>query len=128
MATLESQLDKRVKRLLDAHGAQHWQTTTMTKVYRGIPDRFVLYRGVFIGIELKGDDTPHQPLQLIKREKIREAGGISFYARGEKGYEFIVWLLDKIDEALAPPLQMVHYPTFVEYIDSMITQTEGVGL
>lgn len=45
---------------------------------RGTPDVLCCWNGVFIAAELKKDEgTAVEPLQLVKLEQIRQAGGIA---------------------------------------------------
>ena len=49
----------------------------------GIPDLFVLYRGVFAAIELKVKKNPASKLQVITLARIQKAGGLTWICRDE---------------------------------------------
>lgn len=52
---------------------------TQERGRRGVPDVLMCYRGFFVAIELKREGKTPDPLQTVKIQEIREAGGLAFY-------------------------------------------------
>lgn len=63
----------------------------------GIPDRFYLYKGVFVAIEVKATYNAPTELQLKRLKEIHEAGGIVAVMRG-KDFDKLRRIYDRIDE------------------------------
>jgi len=63
---------------------------------RGVPDLVCCINGIFIGIEIKVDKNKPTKLQWFHLERIRKAGGISFWVN-EKDWRNILnkkWFFD----------------------------------
>ena len=73
--TPEAKVKKKVRDLLEMHGAYY--TMPMTGGYgsSGVPDFLVCHKGRFIGIECKANGGKPTALQLFNMERIELAGG-----------------------------------------------------
>jgi len=60
-----------------------WVYHPSDKFVSGIPDIFVLYKGVFAAIELKVQKNPASKLQVITLAKIQRNGGLTWICRDE---------------------------------------------
>lgn len=83
MATPESKIKERVKKLLDKHGAYHFFPATGGYGRSGIPDIVGCYRGCFFAIECKAGANKPTALQERELQRIRKAGGFAFVVNEE---------------------------------------------
>jgi len=77
MATPESKVKKRVKKILDDLGAYHFSPMATGFGRSGVPDIIVCYKGKFIGIECKAGDNKPTLLQLRNIEDIKHNQGLA---------------------------------------------------
>ena len=75
MATPESKVKKRVKKILDDIGAYHFSPMATGFGRSGVPDIIACYKGKFIGIECKSGDNKPTLLQLRNIEDIKRTEG-----------------------------------------------------
>lgn len=83
MATPESKVKERVKKLLDKHGAYYFPPATGGYGRSGIPDIVGCYRGCFFAIECKAGANKPTALQERELQRIRKAGGFAFVVNEE---------------------------------------------
>jgi len=62
-----------------------WTYHPSDKWVSGIPDLFILYRGVFAAVELKVGKNKASRLQEIMLARIRAAGGMTWICYGDSG-------------------------------------------
>jgi len=77
MATPESKVKKRVKKILDDLGAYHFSPMMDGYGRSGVPDIIACYKGKFIGIECKAGDNKPTLLQLRNIEDIKRNQGLA---------------------------------------------------
>jgi hypothetical protein len=75
MATPESKVKLKVKKVLDELGAYHFSPMMTGYGHSGVPDIIVCYSGMFIGIECKSGKNVPTLLQESNMKRIRGAGG-----------------------------------------------------
>ena len=75
MATPESKVKKRVKKILDDLGAYHFSPMATGFGRSGVPDIIACYKGRFIAIECKSGDNKPTLLQLRNIEDIKRTEG-----------------------------------------------------
>ena len=73
----ESQFKTKVVRYIKSALPGAWVYHPSDKWVSGIPDLFILYRGVFAAIELKVGKNKPSKLQLITLERLTAAGAIT---------------------------------------------------
>jgi Holliday junction resolvase len=83
MATPESKVKERVKRLLDKFAAYHFSPATGGYGRSGIPDIVGCYRGHFFAVECKAGNNKPTALQERELQRIRDAGGFAFLVNEE---------------------------------------------
>jgi len=77
MATPESKVKKKVKKILDDLGAYHFSPMMDGYGRSGVPDIIACYKGRFIGIECKAGDNKPTLLQLRNIEDIKRNQGLA---------------------------------------------------
>lgn len=92
--TPEGKVQNDVKRYLKQNRIYHWRFQAQTNL-NGIPDILCLYKGFFIGLELKQENGVATGLQLRKIQNINDNGGIGLIV---KSVEEVKQLFDKIDK------------------------------
>ena len=73
--TPEAKVKKKVRSLLEAHGAYYAMPMTGGYGSSGVPDFLVCHHGRFIGIECKANGGKPTALQLNNMKRIELAGG-----------------------------------------------------
>lgn len=91
---LESKIQKDIRAYLTKKRVYHWRFQAQTNL-NGIPDILCLYKGFFIGLELKQENGVATGLQLRKIQNINDNGGIGLIV---KSVEEVKQLFDKIDK------------------------------
>lgn len=77
---LESELKRRVNRMIKAEFPEIWGYKTSDKFTAGIPDYLFCAWGVFAGVELKRPGEKPRKLQEHVMWQIRRAGGYAMWA------------------------------------------------
>ena len=77
MATPESKVKKKVKKILDDLGAYHFSPMATGFGRSGVPDIIVCYKGKFIGIECKAGKGKLTALQEYNIEQIKRNQGLA---------------------------------------------------
>ena len=77
MATPESKVKKKVKKILDDLGAYHFAPMATGFGRSGVPDIIACYKGKFIGIECKSGDNKPTLLQLRNIDDIKRNQGLA---------------------------------------------------
>ena len=95
MATPESKVKKRVKKILDDLGAYHFSPMTAGFGRSGVPDIIACYKGKFIGIECKAGDNKPTLLQLRNIEDIKRNQGLAIVVN-EGNIESLLALVKEI--------------------------------
>lgn len=72
---IESDLQRQVLAYLKKNRVYHFRFQAQSNL-NGLPDIICLYKGFFIGLELKADKGSPTELQLRKIKSINENGGI----------------------------------------------------
>ena len=72
---IESDLQRQVLSYLKKNRVYHFRFQAQSNL-NGLPDIICLYKGFFIGLELKADKGSPTELQLRKIKSINENGGI----------------------------------------------------
>ena len=93
--TPEAKVKKKVRSLLEAHGAYYAMPATGGYGVSGIPDFLVCHHGRFIGIETKAGSNKPTALQLFNMERIELAGGTAVVIN-EDNLNDLVKLLESI--------------------------------
>lgn len=91
---LESKIQKDIRAYLTKKRVYHWRFQAQTNL-NGIPDILCLYKGFFIGLELKQENGVATGLQLRKIKNINDNGGIGLIV---KSVEEVKQLFDQIDK------------------------------
>lgn len=78
---LESKLESKVRDFLNDFGDICVQFKATSPSNRGIADRVVLYKGIYIAMELKVGKNKPSALQQDFLEKVRKAGGVAGIVR-----------------------------------------------
>jgi hypothetical protein len=73
--TAETQLKRQVKDYLNLKGYFHWHNLAGMGVYKGIPDDFVLHKGVLYGLEYKAPNGKLSENQINFRDNMEKFGG-----------------------------------------------------
>lgn len=82
MSQGESKLSREIMKALRRRGAFVWKNHGGPTMMNGLPDITGVYQGFFIAIETKMPDGGNPtPVQLLRHDNIREAGGIVEVAR-----------------------------------------------
>jgi len=74
---LESELKKKVLRMLKSEFPHVWFYKVSDKFCSGLPDIIMCFNGHLVGLELKRPGAKPRPLQVLILEKIRKAGGFA---------------------------------------------------
>ena len=96
MATPESKVKKRVKKILDDLGAYHFSPMMDGYGRSGVPDIIACYKGKFIGIECKAGDNKPTLLQLRNIEDIKRNQGLAIVIN-EGNIESLLTLVKEIE-------------------------------
>ena len=75
--TPEAKVKKKVRALLETHGAYYAMPATGGYGASGVPDFLVCHHGRFIGIETKAGSNKPTALQLANMKQIERAGGVT---------------------------------------------------
>ena len=95
MATPESNVKKRVKKILDDFGAYHFSPMMDGYGRSGVPDIIACYKGKFIGIECKSGDNKPTLLQLRNIDDIKRNQGLAIVIN-EDNIESLLALVKEI--------------------------------
>jgi Holliday junction resolvase len=95
MATPESKVKKKVKKILDDLGAYHFSPMTAGFGRSGVPDIIACYKGKFIGIECKSGDNKPTLLQLRNIDDIKRNQGLAIVIN-EANIESLLALVKEI--------------------------------
>lgn len=93
--TPEAKVKKKVRAMLEQHGAYYAMPVTGGYGASGVPDFLVCHHGRFIGIECKAGSNKPTALQLSNMKKIEDAGGTTLVVN-EDNLNDLVNLLEKI--------------------------------
>lgn len=91
---LESKIQKDILAFLKRNRVYHFRFQAQSNL-NGLPDIICLYKGFFLGLELKKENGKPTELQLKKINSINENGGIGRIIRS---VEEVSALLKEIDE------------------------------
>lgn len=91
---LESKIQKDILAFLKRNRVYHFRFQAQSNL-NGLPDVICLYKGFFLGLELKKKNGKPTDLQLKKIKSINENGGIGRIIRS---VEEVETLLKEIDE------------------------------
>ena len=75
--TPEAKVKKKVKQILDKHGAYYFMPIGGPYAVQGVPDIICCIKGRFVGIECKANGNKPTALQEREITKIREAWGVA---------------------------------------------------
>ena len=95
MATPESKVKKKVKKILDDLGAYHFSPMAPGYGRSGVPDIIACYKGKFIGIECKSGDNKPTLLQLRNIDDIKRNQGLAIVIN-EDNIESLLALVKEI--------------------------------
>jgi hypothetical protein len=95
MATPESKVKKRVKKILDDFGAYHFSPMMDGYGRSGVPDIIACYKGKFIGIECKSGNNKPTLLQLRNIDDIKRNQGLAIVIN-EDNIESLLALVKEI--------------------------------
>lgn len=90
---LESKIQKEVLKYLNDNKIWHFRYQAQANK-NGLPDIMALYKGVFMGIELKKDDGVPTTLQLKKLKGIETSGGLGLLIRDVNELKDIIKEID----------------------------------
>lgn len=99
MKNKETELQEKVTSYLDGRRIFNFRYQAASNQY-GMPDIICIYRGYFVGLELKTDDGQPTELQLRMLNAIKNAGG---YADIIRSITDIVLLFQIIDADISTP-------------------------
>ena len=77
----EAEIKKKIKDYLKEKGAFWSAVKGGAHTKPGDPDLIVCYKGKFIGIEAKTPTGVQSPMQKLREQQIKDAGGIYILAR-----------------------------------------------
>ena len=82
--TPEGKVKKFVEKYMDQHFPEAWKYNPPGGAFgrAGTPDKFYLYKGVFIAIEVKADNGSVTKLQMKTLQKLKEQGCIAAIVKG----------------------------------------------
>lgn len=91
---LEDKVQDHIKSYLIKNRIYHWRFQAQSNL-NGIPDILCLYKGFFIGLELKREKGGHATqLQLRKIKNINDNGGIGVLVRSVEDVDKIIKAID----------------------------------
>lgn len=91
---LENKVQNNIKSYLTKKRIYHWRFQAQSNL-NGIPDILCLYKGFFIGLELKREKGGHATqLQLRKIKNINDNGGIGVLVRSVEDVDKIIKAID----------------------------------
>ena len=91
---LEDKVQDHIKSYLKKNRIYHWRFQAQSNL-NGIPDILCLYKGFFIGLELKREKGGHATqLQLRKIKNINDNGGIGVLVRSVEDVDKIIKAID----------------------------------
>lgn len=91
---LEDKVQDQIKSYLKKNRIYHWRFQAQSNL-NGIPDILCLYKGFFIGLELKREKGGHATqLQLRKIKNINDNGGIGVLVRSVEDVDKIIKAID----------------------------------
>ena len=95
---LESKVQKEVLNYLKKRRVYHFRFQAQVNL-NGLPDILALYKGVFIGLELKRPDGGKPTgLQLKKLDAINDNGGIGVIVDNVKQVEMLLDIIDNDED------------------------------
>lgn len=92
---IESDLQKKVLAYLKKNRIYHFRFQAQSNL-NGLPDIICLYKGFFIGLELKADKGSPTELQLRKIKAINDNGGIGRIIRSVDEVEDIINYINEV--------------------------------
>ena len=95
MATPESKVKNKVKKILDDLSAYHFSPRATGFGRSGVPDIIACYKGKFIGIECKSGDNKPTLLQLRNIDDIKRNQGLAIVIN-EDNIESLLALVKEI--------------------------------
>lgn len=98
MATPESKVKERVKRLLDKFGAYYFMPATAGYGRSGVPDIVGCLNGRFFAVECKAGNGKVTALQQREIERIRAVYGKAFLVRDDDMELLNIWLTSSLGE------------------------------
>jgi len=105
----EKSFENKIKRYLKERGAYRVKYHGNYYSENGTPDILACVNGYFLAIEVKADNGKPTPLQLVKIEDIRKAGGFAYvvYPSGWEKLKDIIdgLLIDKFNREESVILQ-----------------------
>ena len=96
MATPESKVKKKVKKILDDLGAYHFSPMATGFGRSGVPDIIACYKGKFIGIECKAGKNEPTLLQKHNIKEIQRNQGLAIVVN-EDNIEALLALVKEIE-------------------------------
>ena len=97
MATPESKVKVKIKKLLDSYGERVYRFMPVPSGYgKATIDYLVCFDGLFLGIEAKAPGEKPTPRQEAVLEDIRRAGGSSFVISNEGELEVLEQFLHTV--------------------------------
>lgn len=94
---LEDKVQDHIKSYLTKKRIYHWRFQAQSNL-NGVPDILCLYKGFFIGLELKREKGGHATdLQLRKLKNINDNGGIGVLIRSVEDVDKIIKSIDNGD-------------------------------
>lgn len=90
---LESKIQKDILKYLKDNRIYHFRFQAQVNL-NGVPDILALYKGYFLGLELKRPGGKPTGLQLKKIEAINENGGIGLVIESVEELSLILSLID----------------------------------
>ena len=101
----ETRLQYAIQKLVTQRGGFVFKVHGSEYMMSGLPDLIICYRGQFIGMETKEPGKHPTPIQSLRCEQIRKAGGKSEVIRS---VEEAIKRLDSVDNYLRTLTAKVH--------------------
>ena len=96
---LESRIQKDIINYLKSKRAYYFRFQAQSNL-NGIPDILCLYKGLFLGLELKTDKGTPTDLQLRKLKAINDNNGIGLIIRSVDELDGLITLIEKYEKDL----------------------------
>ena len=90
--TPEAKVKKKVKKILEDHGAYYAMPIGAGFGNAGVPDFLICFKGRFIAVECKANGGKTTKLQAKHLEDIRAAGGVAVVIDENNVDDLIGWL------------------------------------
>lgn len=99
MPTPEHKVKQCVKKVLEQYKPDCWYFMPAARAYgqTGIPDFIGVFHGVMFAVETKAGNNKPTALQVLRMEKIKQAGGVVFVIREDTVYKLADWLRGRED-------------------------------